>query len=179
MNGTPVPVPGGTVSIRPLLAVDWPAVRTIYDAGIATGQATFESTVPEWEAFDAAHLAALRFVAEAGNDVLGWAAAAPVSTRAVYRGVVEHSVYVAPAAQGRGIGKALLRAVVASADFSGIWTLQCSIFPENTASLALHLAEGFRVVGRRERVAKMSSGPQAGQWRDTLLLERRSRVVAG
>ena len=161
-----------------MLASDWPSVRSIYAAGIATGQATFEERVPDREAFDAAHPARLRLVAAAGPRVLGWAAGSPVSTRAVYQGVVEHSVYVDPAARGRGIGRILLRALVASAEEQGIWTLQGSIFPENTASLALHLAEGFRIVGRRERVAKMTHGPQAGQWRDTLLVERR-RSIAG
>ena len=160
-----------------MLASDWPAVRSIYAAGIATGQATFEERVPDREAFDVAHPARLRLVAAAGPRVLGWAAGSPVSTRAVYQGVVEHSVYVDPAARGRGIGRILLRALVASAEEQGIWTLQGSIFPENTASLALHLAEGFRIVGRRERVAKMIHGPQAGQWRDTLLLERRSSIA--
>ncbi|MCC3290885.1 GNAT family N-acetyltransferase [Arthrobacter sp. zg-Y1110] len=174
MSSTPAAVPEGAVLVRPLLASDWPAVRSIYAAGIATGQATFESAVPEWEAFDSAHLAGLRLVADTGSGILGWAAASPVSTRDAYRGVVEHSVYIAPAARGRGIGRLLLRALVASAETSGIWTLQCSIFPENMASLALHQAAGFRVVGRRQRVAKMGHGPHAGEWRDTLFLERRS-----
>ncbi|MCC9145182.1 MULTISPECIES: GNAT family N-acetyltransferase [unclassified Arthrobacter] len=173
----PAAVKGAPPVVRPLLASDWPAVRTIYAAGIAAGQATFEDKVPGWEAFDSAHLPGLRLVAEAGNEILGWAAASPVSPRAAYRGVVEQSVYVAPAAQGRGIGRLLLHALVASAENSGIWTLQCSIFPENTVSLALHIAEGFRLVGRRERVAKMMHGPHAGEWRDTLFLERRSGIV--
>ncbi|MCQ1953681.1 GNAT family N-acetyltransferase [Arthrobacter sp. zg-Y238] len=177
MSSTPAAVPGGAILIRSLLASDWPSVRSIYAAGIATGHATFESKVPDWEAFDSAHLPGLRLVADAGNGLLGWAAASPVSTRDAYRGVVEHSVYIAPAARGRGIGRLLLRALVASAETSGIWTLQCSIFPENTASLALHQAEGFRVVGRRQRVAKMTHGPHTGEWRDTLFLERRSDAV--
>ena len=174
---TPGPASGGTPLIRPLQAADWPAVQTIYAAGIATGQATFESRTPGWETFDSRHLRGLRLVAEAGSEILGWAAASPVSAREVYRGVVEHSVYVSPAAKGSGIGRTLLRAVVSAAEDSGIWTLQCSIFPENAASLALHRAEGFRIVGIRERVAKMTYGPQAGQWRDTVFLERRSSIV--
>lgn len=160
-----------------MLASDWPAVRSIYAAGIATGQATFEEQVPDRESFVAAHPTRLRLVAAAGPEILGWAAGSPVSTRAVYEGVVEHSVYVGTAVRGRGIGRLLLRAFVASAEEQGIWTLQGSIFPENTASLALHLAEGFRIVGRRERVAKMTHGPQAGRWRDTLLVERRSSIA--
>lgn len=171
------PTSGGTVLIRPLLAVDWPEVRAIYAAGIATGQATFESRVPDWDTFDARHLPGLRLVAEDNGGIVGWAAASPVSARGVYRGVVEHSVYVDPAAWGRGVGQTLLWAVVSAAEDSGIWTLQCSIFPENSASLALHRAAGFRVVGIRERVAQMTYGLHAGEWRDTVFLERRSSTV--
>ncbi|MCC3278051.1 N-acetyltransferase family protein [Arthrobacter sp. zg-Y40] len=164
----------GAVTLRALTVQDWPAVRGIYAEAIAAGRATFERRPPDWETFNSTHLTEHRILACAGEETVGWAAAAPTSTRAVYRGVVEHSVYVCPAAQGRGVGRQLLRALVSSTEKAGIWTLQCSIFPENTASLALHRAEGFRVVGRRERIAKMTHGPQTGQWRDTLLLERRS-----
>lgn len=177
MSSTPVPQSGGDPLVRALVKADWPAVQGIYAAGIATGQATFESRTPGWETFDARHLPGLRLVAQADGGILGWAAASPVSARTVYRGVAEHSVYADPAARGRGTGKILLHAMVAAAEDSGIWTLQCSIFPENTASLALHRAEGFRIVGVRERVAQMTYGPQAGKWRDTLFLERRSATV--
>lgn len=175
MNTTP----GSTqpLLLRPMLQADWPAVSRIYAEGIATGQATFESRVPRWDAFDASHPEELRIVAEGGPGIQGWAAASPVSGREVYAGVVEHSVYIAAAARGHGIGRLLLRGLVAAAETAGIWTIQSSIFPENTVSLALHRAEGFRVVGRRERIAKMTHGPQAGQWRDTLFLERRSTVA--
>ena len=163
--------------LRPMVAADWSAVSRIYAEGIASGQATFESRVPEWAGFAAGHHSGLRWVADAGGTVLGWAAASPVSRRAVYDGVAEHSVYVAGEAHGKGVGMLLLQTLVAAADHSGIWTLQCGIFPENAASLALHQTAGFRIVGRRERIGKMTHGPHAGQWRDTLLLERRSTVV--
>ena len=179
-----------TVTIRPMLPEDWPQVRGIFAEGIAGGHATFESAVPEWERFDAARLGAHRLVAEAagpkaaGPDagrrgpVLGWTAVSPVSSRPAYAGVVEHSVYVAGAARGQGVGGALLRALAESTEAAGIWTIQSSIFPENEASLRLHQAHGFTVVGRRERIARMSHGPLAGQWRDTILLERRSPAVS-
>lgn len=177
MSGTPGPKSCGAPLIRPLQPADWPAVQAIYAAGIATGQATFESRTPAWEAFDSRHLPKPRLVVEADAGILGWAAASPVSARGVYRGVAEDSVYVDPAARGGGTGKALLRAMVSAAEDAGIWTLQCSIFPENTASIALHRSEGFRIVGIRERVALMTYGPHAGEWRDTLFLERRSSTV--
>lgn len=160
--------------IRPLVAADWPAVREIYAAGIATGNATFEAEPPDWAHFDAGKLPDLRLVAVDGETVLGWAAASLVSTREVYRGVVEHSVYVAPAASGRGIGGLLVAALLDAADAGGYWTVQSSIFPENEASLRLHRRAGFREVGRRERIALMSYGPSAGRWRDTILIERRA-----
>lgn len=148
-------------------------VLRVYAEGIATGHATFEAEPPTWEAFDAGHLAAHRFVAVDGGTVLGWAAASPVSGRCVYAGVVEDSVYVAQAARGRGVGRALLASLVDSAREAGAWTVQAGIFPENAASVALHRAAGFRVVGTRERLGRMSHGPLAGQWRDVLLLENR------
>jgi phosphinothricin acetyltransferase len=151
---------------------DWPVVERIYAEGIATGDATFETAPPSWEEFDAGRLREHRLVAVEGDRVVGWAAVAPTSARACYAGVVEHSVYVAEGWRGRGVGRALLEALLRSTDAAGIWTIQTSIFPENTASFRLHRRVGFRVVGRRERIAKLG-----GAWRDTLLLERRSRVV--
>jgi len=162
-----------TVEVRELTAADWPAVREIYAAGIAAGNATFESETPEWDAFDAGKRPDLRLVAIADGVVIGWAAASAVSSRQVYAGVVEHSVYVAPDQHGRGVGRILLDALLARADALGVWTVQSSIFPENAASLRLHENAGFRTVGRRERIALMTTGPWAGQWRDTVLIERR------
>jgi L-amino acid N-acyltransferase YncA len=156
------------VEIQPLRPADWPAVRAIYEAGMATGDATFETAAPTWEAWDAAHLPGHRLLARDGDRVLGWAALAPVSDRGAYAGVAEDSIYVAPQAQGRGVGRALLDALVASAERAGIWTVQTGIFPENRASVRLHQACGFRVVGVRERIGRLH-----GRWRDVLLLERR------
>lgn len=164
--------------IAPLLPEHWPEVARIYAAGILTGQATFEARPPDWATFDAAHLADHRLVA-LGDDggVLGWVAVSPVSERCVYAGVVEHSVYVDPAAQGRGVGRLLLDALVRSTEGAGIWTIQGGVFPGNAASLRLHERVGFRVVGTRERLGRMTHGPAAGQWCDVVLLERRSPVV--
>ncbi|MDC7123308.1 GNAT family N-acetyltransferase [Cellulomonas fimi] len=156
-----------------MTAAHWPQVATIYAAGIATGQATFAADVPTWDEFDAGKLAGLRWVAVDGGTVLGWVAVSPVSTRAVYAGVVEVSVYVDPAAHGRGVGRSLLERLLAEAPAHGVWTVQAGVFPENTASLALHAATGFRVVGTRERLGLMTFGPLAGRWRDVVLLERR------
>jgi phosphinothricin acetyltransferase len=148
-------------------------VLAIYQAGIDEGQATFETQAPTWPAFDASRLPEHRLVAadDAGR-VLGWAAVTAVSDRCVYAGVVEHSVYVAPEARRRGTGAELLRALIASTEAAGIWTIQSGVFPENTASLALHQRFGFRTVGTRERV-----GQHHGRWRDVVLIERRSPVV--
>lgn len=154
-------------------ADDWPAVERIYAAGIATGDATFETEPPDWAHFDGAKLADQRLVAVRDDQVVGWAAASAVSDRCVYAGVVEHSVYVDPACAGQGIGTALLRALIATTEAAGIWTIQTGIFPENVASLSLHRRCGFRVVGRRERV-----GRHFGRWRDVLFLERRSPIVS-
>ena len=147
------------------------AVLAIYQAGIDTGNATFETSAPAWDDFDAGRLPDQRHVAldPATDAVLGWVAAGTVSDRCVYQGVVEHSVYVAAAAQGRGVGRALLRALITSTERAGIWTIQTGIFPENLASLRLHEAAGFRRLGVRER-----PGSQHGRWRDVVLLERRS-----
>ncbi|MWB98501.1 GNAT family N-acetyltransferase [Agromyces seonyuensis] len=165
-----------TIAIRPLTAADWPAVAEIFRHGIDDGEATFEVAPPTWDAFDAGKIDAPRLVADDGDRVLGWAAASPVSGRPAYRGVIEHSVYVHRDARGRGVGKLLLEAFVAGADAAGYWTIQSSIFPENTASLRLHEQCGFRPIGRRERIGKSLLGPNAGTWRDTILIERRSRV---
>jgi L-amino acid N-acyltransferase YncA len=158
--------------IVPLRGEHWDAVSRIYAEGIATGHATFETEVPSWEHWDAAHLADHRLVALREGKVVGWAALSPVSKRPVYSGVVEESVYVAEAARGQGVGRKLLEALIASADAAGIWTIQTGIFPENDVSVRLHEAVGFRVVGIRERV-----GRHQGVWRDVLFLERRSPVV--
>ncbi|KJL41424.1 MULTISPECIES: GNAT family N-acetyltransferase [Microbacterium] len=164
--------------LREMVAADWPAVEAIYAQGIEDGEATFEVATPAWNAFDAGKLPALRFVIpDESGALLGWIAASPVSSRPAYRGVVEHSVYVDRNARGQGIGRRLLDAFVAGAEESGIWTIQSSIFPENAASLRLHETAGFRVVGRRERIARSEIGPHAGAWRDTLLIERRSTSV--
>lgn len=164
-------------TIRPLSEADWPEVQVIFAEGIATGHATFETEPPSWEGFDSGTVTHSRFVAtDSEGVVLGWVAASPVSSRAVYAGVVEHSVYVANAARGQGIGRALLKAFIESAERNGVWTIQSSIFPENAASIGLHAEFGFRSIGRRERIALMTYGPMAGQWRDTVLMERRSEV---
>jgi L-amino acid N-acyltransferase YncA len=160
------------IEIRPLTHEDWPAVERIYAEGIATGQATFETTPPTWEGFDSDRLPHLRLVAVENGVVVGWAALSPSSARECYAGVAEHSVYVTESARGRGVGRALLESLVSAADAAGIWTVQTSVFPENEASVALHERVGFRVVGRRERIARLD-----GEWRDTLLLERRSPTV--
>jgi phosphinothricin acetyltransferase len=147
-------------------------VRAIYLEGIATGEATFETDAPDWERWDADHLPQCRLVARNIDGVLGWAALSPVSRREVYAGVAEVSVYVAESARGRGVGGALMRALVEASERYGLWTLQSIVFPENHASVALHLKHGFREVGRRERIAR-----RHGVWRDTVVLERRSRAV--
>jgi phosphinothricin acetyltransferase len=164
--------------IRALAAADWPSVEAIYREGIATGNATFESEPPDWTAFDAGRIAGPRLVATtADGTTVGWAAASPVSSRDVYRGVIEHSLYVTEAARGTGVGRALLDAFVAGAEAAGYWTIQSSVFPENIASLALHERAGFRTVGTRRAIARMSHGPWAGRWRDTILIEWRSSVT--
>ncbi len=156
--------------IEPLTRAHADEVLAIYQAGIDEGNATFETEVPTWEAFDAGKLAEHRFAAvDADGKLLGWLAASKVSDRCAYAGVVEHSVYVHPGARGRGVARALLDALIASTEAAGIWTIQSGIFPENTASLALHQRAGFRVIGTRQRI-----GRHHGVWRDVVLLERRS-----
>jgi L-amino acid N-acyltransferase YncA len=154
--------------IRPLADTDWPAVLRIYAEGIATGNATFETEVPRRDVLEARWLPAHRWVAEIAGVVVGWAAASPISTKSCFAGVAETAVYVAEQFHGRGIGRALVRRQVEAADQGGLWTLQTSVFPENIASLELHYAAGFRVVGVRERIAR-----HHGVWRDTVLIERR------
>jgi L-amino acid N-acyltransferase YncA len=159
--------------IRALTEADWPAVAAAYEEGIATRMATFETAVPAWRHWDAAHLPDHRLIAEEDGAVIGWAALAPVSRRPCYAGVAEVSVYVSEAARGRGIGRALLARLVEDSEQADLWTLQAGVFPENEPSLALHRSCGFRVVGVRERLGKLD-----GAWRDVVLLERRSEVVA-
>src|SRR6266436_3901348 len=161
-----------SLRIDPVLPADWLAMREIYLEGIATRQATFETQAPSWEVWDASHFPFARLAAREPETVVGWAALSPVSARRAYAGVAEVSVYVAQSKSGLGFGKHLLEAVIAASEEHGIWSLQAVMFPENTASVALHRRCGFRDVGRRERLGKMN-----GMWRDVVLLERRSRVV--
>ena len=151
---------------------DWDAVRAIYVEGIRTGNATFEKSAPDWQAWDAGHLESCRLVARVGSEILGWAALSAVSGRCVYAGVAEVSVYVADRARGRGIGLSLLDALVTGSEREGIWTLQAGIFPENVPSIELHNRAGFRIVGTREKLGSMD-----GRWRDVILMERRSTLV--
>ena len=164
------------IEIDAMQPADWPQVRTIYLEGIATGQATFEQNAPDWEAWDRKHLPVCRLVARTneavGEAVIGWAALTPYSTRAVYAGVAEVSVYVAAAHRGHEVGRQLLESLMVASEAAGIWTLQAGIFPENVASVRLHECCGFRIVGRRKRIGAMH-----GVWRDVLLLERRSTNV--
>jgi len=155
-----------------MLPTDWRAVRQIVAEGISGGKATFDTEIPEWPAWDAGHLASARLVARLGEEVVGWAALGPVSARACYRGVAEVSIYVAEAAQGRGVGRGLLTALIEASEEAGVWTLHASIHADNTTSIALHERSGFRVVGRRERIARRADG-----WADTIIMERRSAVV--
>jgi len=161
------------VTLAPMTDAHAAAVLSIYQAGIDEGNATFETAAPTWPAFDEAKLPEHRFVAlDEHGTVLGWVAASRVSDRCAYAGVVEHSVYVHPGARGRGVASALLKALIESAEAAGVWTIQSGVFPENTASIALHERAGFRVIGTRERI-----GRHHGRWRDVLLLERRSPLI--
>jgi L-amino acid N-acyltransferase YncA len=159
-------------AIQSMTDTDGPAVLEIYRQGILTGNATFETEAPSWEKFTAGHLPHSRLVARDGTGVLGWAALSAVSSRCVYGGVAEVSIYIAESSRGRGIGRALLEELIRQSERNGIWTLQAGIFPENTASIRLHKRYGFREVGRRERIGKLGD-----EWRDTVLLERRSKTV--
>ena len=172
MGARALPARPVAASLRALGERDWPAVAAIYEEGIRTGDSTFETRAPSWAEWDAAHLRGHRLVAELDGELVGWAALAPVSGRCVYAGVAEDSVYVASAVHGRGIGTALLRALVRRSEAAGIWTIEAGIFPENRASVVLHQRCGFRIVGVRERLGRIG-----GVWRDVLLLERRSPVV--
>lgn len=160
------------VDVRALASSDWPDVRAILAQGIETGNATFETVAPEWAEWDRSHRDDCRLVARVAGGVVGWAALSPLSDRCAYGGVAETSVYVASAMRGRGVGGALLRHLVVASEEAGIWTLQAGVFPENERSVRLHRAQGFRVVGVRERL-----GQSGGRWRDVLLLERRSSAV--
>jgi phosphinothricin acetyltransferase len=160
------------IVIEPMQPQQWEQIAAVYLEGISTGQATFETTVPAFAEWDGAHLPCGRFVARHEQAIVGWAALSPVSRRAVYAGVAEVSVYVAAASRGSGVGRRLLEALIKESERNSIWTLQAGIFPENTASIALHAACGFRQVGRRERIAKLN-----GIWRDTVLMERRSAAA--
>ncbi len=166
------------IELKPMRPEDWPSVRAIYEEGLATGLATFETRAPEWEDWDQNHLLPCRIVAwpvdEESGRAAGWAALSPVSRRKVYAGVAEVSIYIAAWARGQGVGRALLTALIAESERAGIWTLQATIFAENLASQALHRSCGFREVGRRERIAQ-----REGVWHDTVILERRSKVVGG
>jgi phosphinothricin acetyltransferase len=156
---------------------DWEQVRHIYQEGIATGHATFEKEAPDWERWNMAHLLDCRLVVRDGDTIKGWAALSSVSGRRVYSGVAEVSLYVCANERHQGIGSALMAALIGASERAGIWTLQSGIFPENKASLALVKKHGFREVGRRERLGKMTYGPLAGIWRNVILLERRSQAI--
>jgi len=160
------------MEIRKLLTKDWDQVKLIYQKGIDTGNATFQTSAPSWEDWDQSHLTSCRIVMEEYGKVIGWAALTPVSSRCVYAGVAEVSVYVDSANSGKGIGLALLNELVNQSEAEGIWTLQAGIFPENIASLRIHEKAGFRILGIREKIGK-----QNGIWRDTALLERRSSAI--
>jgi len=160
------------VAIRPMLATDWLSVADIYAEGIKTGVATFETTIPSFESWDKVHSTTCRFVAETNGVVSGWIALSPVSSRCVYGGVAEVSVYISTASRGKGIGKSLLKHLIIASEQQGIWTLQSGIFPTNTGSIKVHEATGFRRIGKREHIGKLN-----GQWIDNVLFERRSKVV--
>jgi phosphinothricin acetyltransferase len=160
------------IELRPLKKDDWPSVAEIYKQGIITGNATYEKDIPTWDAWDSAHLKMCRIVATVGEEIVGWAALTKVSGRCIYAGVAEVSVYVASLFKGQKVGPKLLESLISESEQKGFWTLQAGIFPENIASLKLHKNLGFRKVGFREKIGKMN-----GRWRDTILLERRSKIV--
>ena len=165
-------VDSSIITIEALLPEHWTGVARVYEEGIATRNATFETEVPTWEAWDSSHLPGHRFVAVREGEVVGWVAVGPVSGRCVYAGVVENSVYVAESVRGQGVGRSLLEALIASTDAAGIWTIQAGMFPENEGSIRLHRSVGFTTVGTYERLGKLD-----GVWRDVLMLERRSPNV--
>ena len=160
------------MEIRKLSAKHWDQVKIIYQKGIDTGNATFQTSAPSWEDWDNSHLASCRITMQEDGKVIGWAALTPVSSRCVYAGVAEVSVYVDPSHSGKGIGLTLLNELIRQSEAEGIWTLQAGIFPENTGSLRIHEKAGFKILGTREKIGK-----QNGIWRDTALLERRSSVI--
>ncbi|SFK61295.1 phosphinothricin acetyltransferase [Halobacillus dabanensis] len=160
------------IFIDDMLPEDWEEVRKIYCEGIATGNATFQKEVPSWGEWDNSHTPECRIVARSKGEILGWAALSPVSNRCVYAGVAEVSVYVSQISEGKGIGSFLLKSLIEKSEDNGFWTLQSGIFPENVSSLKIHYKNGFREVGRRERIGEMD-----GMWRDTILLERRSKAI--
>ena len=160
------------IEIKPLEPLHWNEVRRIYEEGLHTGNATFQTSAPEWDEWDKTHLQTGRLIAIENEKIIGWAALTPVSGRCVYGGVAEISVYVSENARGKGVGKELLKSLIENSEANGFWTLQAGIFPENVASIKIHEATGFRIIGRREKIGKMN-----GHWRDTILLERRSQTV--
>jgi phosphinothricin acetyltransferase len=160
------------IKIRKFIINDWKHISEIYRQGIETGNATFETAVPSWVEWDRSHLNSCRLIAEADKEVLGWAALSPVSQRDVYKGVADISLYVSHSHKMKGIGRKLLAALIEESEKRGIWTLQASIFPKNTASIRLHLSCGFRKVGLREKIGKLG-----GKWKDTLIFERRSKIA--
>ncbi|MDP5060979.1 MAG: GNAT family N-acetyltransferase [Maribacter sp.] len=160
------------ITTRTMLATDWESVANIYKQGIDTGMATFETNVPTFEAWDKAHMSTCRFVAESTSEIMGWVALSPVSSRCVYGGVAEISVYISENSRGKGLGKLLLEHVISASEQEGIWTLQSGIFPTNYGSIKIHEATGFRKIGKRERVGKLH-----GKWVDNVLFERRSSIV--
>ena len=167
-----------TLQFCPLQPEDWPAVSAIYQQGIDTGNATFAEKAPStWEEWIHGKLERCRLVARLDGKTVAWAVLTPVSTRAVYRGVAELSIYVADEARGRGVGAALLEALIHDSEEQDIWMLEALVFPENSASMQLHLKHGFKLLGVRQRLGYMTFGPYAGHWRDVALLERRSQVA--
>jgi phosphinothricin acetyltransferase len=160
------------IKIRPMLPSDWDTVSNIYQEGINTGFATFETSAPSFESWDDAHMNSCRLVAVEGQKIMGWAALSPVSSRCVYGGVAEVSVYVGQSSRGKGVGKSLMKELIEKSEAEGLWTLQSGIFPENEGSVELHKKVGFRYIGKRERVGKLD-----GVWKDNLLFERRSETV--
>jgi phosphinothricin acetyltransferase len=166
-----------TTTIRAMRAEDGPAVLHIYQQGADTGHATFQTAAPSWDEWDRAHMRDARLIAERNAAIAGWAALARVSSRPDYAGVAELSIYIADDARGVGVGRLLLESLIESAEAAGYWMLEAGVFPENSASIALHKSMGFRIVGTRERLGRMTHGPMTGVWRDVVFLERRSPTI--